>query len=147
MKTIKERSSMGDTLATGESKINNTVIEVLSEEHGKEVKKYWESKGFDTSEYSFAFNERRGDTHFYYGVIYGEFGNYSLECVKSHGAKVIELPKTKEQLPIPRHVLVRDSIDVEWERRELLVDMSNYGVNTPFVCRDETYRKNFRPWI
>jgi len=118
--------------------MNNTVIEVLNKEHGQEVKKYWKSKRFDTSRFNFSFNEEDGGSRRYYGVINNEFGNYSLKIVKAYGVEIIELPKTTEELPIPRDVLVRDSQDEKWFKRELLADLSRYNIDMPFICRNKS---------
>ena len=53
-------------------KWDNTCIEVLSEEHGKELIKFWQSVGVDTvNRFGDAFN---GDCpSYYYGIFSGIF--------------------------------------------------------------------------
>lgn len=127
--------------------MNNQVIEVLNKEHGQKVKKYWESRGVDTGNWYFGFNKEDGDTYVYYGVINGKFNSYSLECVKSRGVEIIELPKTTEELPIPRDVLVRNCETDKWCKRELLADLSKYNIDMPFVCRNKKVYETFAtPW-
>lgn len=115
--------------------MNNQVIEVLSKEHGQEVKKYWQDKGFDTSDYGFDRNKEDGDECRYYGVLDHAFVFCDLDVVKNYRAEIIELPKTTEELPIPRDVLVRDSESYKWAKRELIADLSKYVFEMPFVCR------------
>lgn len=125
--------------------MNNTVIEVLNKEHGQEVKNYWESRGVDVDGFSFRISRESeneygyGYEYRYYGIIDCVFGNYSLDEVKASNAKIIELTelKTPEQLPIPRMVLVSDPELKEWEKKELLADLTKYNVEFPYVCRND----------
>lgn len=43
---------------------------------------------------------------------------------------------TEQKLPIPRMVEVRDRVDLEWEQRELLADLSEFYLDYPFICLD-----------
>lgn len=126
--------------------MNNTVIEVLNNKHAKKVKKYWENKGFDTSGYSFVSNKEDGDECRYYGVLNNTFGAWDLEAIGLYKGKIIELPKTTEELPIPRMVMVRDSQDEEWNKEELLADLSRLNVEYPFICRSGTLAAGTYTW-
>lgn len=55
----------------------NRVIEVLDEEHSKEVFKYWKSRNFDVDSINWFHNKRRGNEYRYYGLVNGVFGNYN----------------------------------------------------------------------
>ena len=72
-------------------KIDNTVIENTSEEHGKRIIRYFESLGIDT-------RDSRGliygpNRHVFYGVINGRFDNYNIGTVNREGASIIKLPE------------------------------------------------------
>jgi hypothetical protein len=73
--------------------MENTVIKVLTKEHGAKVIKWWESQGVDTSIYTGTICESEGYESIYYGVINGNFGNYSRKDVDRYNAKIIELPE------------------------------------------------------
>lgn len=61
-----------------------------------------------------------------------------IEMVKRQmEAQIKKLPKTTEELPIPRDVLVRDKETQKWKKRELLSDLSEFNVQFPFICRDD----------
>jgi hypothetical protein len=73
--------------------MENTVIKVLTKEHGKKVIEWWKSQGVDTEGYHGTVNEETGGTAIYYGIINGEFGNYFIQNVLKNNAKIIELPE------------------------------------------------------
>lgn len=127
--------------------MNNQVIEVLNKEHGQEVKKYWESRGVDTTRYNFIFTrENKGESR-YYGVINGKFGCYTPHFIAWNNCQIIESleQETPEQLPIPRMVMVRNLDNKSWNKRELLADLTQYNVDKSFICRANT-GDNPIPW-
>lgn len=72
--------------------MNNVVIKSVKKEDGPNILKYFESLGVDTKEFEGRCYEKDGDEYIYYGVIKGNFNNYSLQDVKREGAKIIRLP-------------------------------------------------------
>jgi hypothetical protein len=78
-------------------KMKNQVIKVKTRKHGKKVIAHWESLGVDTWRYNGLINEKDGDRCIYYGVINGEFENYSLQEVTEANAEIIEIPKEKKK--------------------------------------------------
>lgn len=113
-------------------KLNNTVIKVLNEEHGKKVIEWWKSQGVDTTDFKGAITLDYHGEHccIYYGVIDNYFNNYPVSAVQSKGAKIIKLPQQKDYsikgtpLPdIPRGTEYRCS---HWEYR-----MPNDRFNNP----------------
>ncbi len=77
------------------NKTNNTVIKVLTSEHGKEVIEYWKSLGVNTVDWTGSSNASNEDLDIYYGIINGRFNNYTLGFVTNNNAEIFELP-TKE---------------------------------------------------
>jgi hypothetical protein len=73
--------------------MENTVIKVLTKEHGKKVIEWWKSQGVDTEGYYGNVNEETGGTAIYYGVIDRGFDNYAAYEVSKANAKIIELPE------------------------------------------------------
>jgi hypothetical protein len=73
--------------------MENTVIKVLTKEHGAKVIKWWESQVESTRGYAGTMCESEGYETVYYGVINGNFGNYSKQDVDRYNAKIIELPE------------------------------------------------------
>jgi hypothetical protein len=86
-------------------KFDNTVIEVLTKEHGKNVvKPFWESQGVEAvDEYrtSYDFSCNSGDYNIcrYYGLKDGVFNNYSIHDLE--GVKIITLPIDPEKQAFP----------------------------------------------
>ena len=72
--------------------MKNQVIKCLTREHGKEIIKYWKSKGVDTGGYLGCICEKDDDSHIYYGFINDSFSNYRLSDIKEHNVEIIELP-------------------------------------------------------
>ena len=72
--------------------MNNTVIKVLNEEHGKKVIQWWKSQGINTEGFTGCLTEENGNLKIYYGIINNKFNNYTLGDVNSFKLKVIELP-------------------------------------------------------
>lgn len=98
--------------------MKNQVIKVLNKEHGKKVIEYWKSRGVNTGCHEGFMTEADGLKHIYYGVIDGKWNNYKFNCLKD--AEIIELPK--EELPLPRMVMVRNEDDQEWEKLNLMYE-------------------------
>jgi len=72
--------------------MKNQVIEALTPDHGAKVIEYWKSRGFDTRHLVGTSCKSDGDSYRYYGVIDGEFDNYTLRQVEKANAEIIELP-------------------------------------------------------
>ena len=75
--------------------MKNEVIEVLDEEHGKKVIKYWKSIGVDTKGYVGDCTKESlfGSELRFYGVIDGCFSFYSEKEAAVKNAEIIELPE------------------------------------------------------
>ena len=98
------------------------VIKVLTLEHGAEVIKYFKSLGVKT-DFKGTNCESDKYTYIYYGIINGRFDNYKLEYVKD---KKVPIKTLEECMPkYPRVMLVRNSIDEEWERRVVIAYKNN----------------------
>jgi hypothetical protein len=96
-------------------KLDNTVIRVLTKEHGKKVIEWWKAQGVDTK-LEGSLNEKEGHTHIYNGVINGCFGNYSLHDVEKNNAKIIELPTEETEIPtLGKGVLMEVSCDIDFK--------------------------------
>lgn len=76
--------------------MENTVIKVLTKEHGKKVIEWFKLQGIDTNGYYGNVNEESGGTAIYYGVINGIFSNFFIKNVIENNAKIIELPTEEE---------------------------------------------------
>ena len=78
--------------------MNNKVIKVLDEKHGKKVieflKKYCDTMGFE--------GKNIGS---YYGIINGGFSTWTIDEIRQNNAEIIELPEEKNY---PRVMLVSD---------------------------------------
>lgn len=125
--------------------MNNTVIKVLNEEHGKKVIKFFKSKGIDTRNHKGTSTLENGDRYIYYGIINNIFDNFLISAVKRHNAKIITLP---EDLPIPRMVLVRNYNNTcsTWYERELIEDLSRFDMNYPYICKNIDSSKHWSGW-
>ena len=93
--------------------MKNQVIEVINEEHGREVIEYWKSKGINAMGMFGSLTKEDGDEWRYYGVIGDKFDSYSIEFVHKYNAEIIELPK--EENSFPRVILVSDDA-VVWNQ-------------------------------
>lgn len=80
--------------------MENTVIKVLTKEHGAKVIEWWKSQVEETHGYAGTMCEAEGYEAFYYGVIDGHFGNYSRKDVDRYNAKIIELPEEEFDMTI-----------------------------------------------
>jgi len=113
--------------------LDNTVIEVLTEEHGKKVIEWWRKQGIYTNVYVGSCCKKNISTDRYYGVINGHFGNYFLSDVKANNAKIITLPEEKA---LPRYMMCWDTDELEAEKR--LVIYYNKQLVYPFITLCET---------
>jgi hypothetical protein len=86
--------------------MKNQVIKNLNPEMGKEIIKYWQSRGFNTGEHK---GEKRV-YRYYLGVIDGKFNCYSHKEVMMSNAEIIELPE-----PLPQKVIATDVNGDEFE--------------------------------
>lgn len=55
-------------------------------------------------------------------------------------------PKMTEQKQIPRMVEVRQHKDVPWRSQELLADLSEMGLEHPYICRSGDNDEYTTPW-
>lgn len=69
--------------------LNNTVIKVISKEHGEKVVEFYRKNGYDTEP---LFGTNIG---YYYGVFNNKFSWYTNSDMKVLNLKVIDLPKEK----------------------------------------------------
>ena len=91
--------------------MNNKVIKVLDEKHGKRVIEFWK-KYCDTGLW-------KGDViGYYYGIINGKFDNWILDEVRRYNAEIIELP---EERAYPRVMLVSDD-RMTWGKRVVFME-------------------------
>lgn len=124
--------------------MKNQVIENLNKEHGKEILKYWDDRGFDTSDFNGSSTKADGDEFRYYGVINGYFDNYHIKNVMDAGAEIITLPEPepeKEWKPKRgERVLVWD---YKWDEREAIFIAEIEGDIFPYVAVRQEYEGNF----
>ena len=91
--------------------MNNKVIKVLNKEHGNKVieffKQYCDTCGF------------AGDNiGYYYGIINGRFGFWTIDKLRRYNAQIIELPEEKTY---PRVMLVSDD-NKNWSKRVVFME-------------------------
>ena len=97
--------------------MNNKVIKVLNEEHGRKVIEFFK-------QYCNTYTLIGDNIGAYYGIINGEFDHWGIDKVVEANAEIIELPEAEEKA-YPRVMLV--SIDKEkWFKR--VVFMEKCGV-------------------
>lgn len=118
-------------------KYNNTVIEVLSIEHGEKVKEWWRKQGIDTFSYIVSNNPT-----VFYGLKDGNFKYFSQWEVDKYGLKVIELP-TEQPKPYPKMMLVANNTSTSKVPRFVLCEIEGkyvavYGL---FVQKKEHFLK------
>ena len=89
--------------------MNNKVIKVLNEEHGKRVIDFWKK-------YCNTRNLKGYNTDCYYGIIKGRFNVWTIEEIRKHNAEIIELPEEKTY---PRVMLVSDN-KISWDNRRVV---------------------------
>lgn len=99
-------------------KFDNTVIEVLTPEHGKYVvKPFWECQGIDTIDedgeaFLFGGNRSRGDFYKYYGLKDGKFDMYSKNDLQ--GVQILTLPIEPETPAFPYLAKCWDSDETDY---------------------------------
>lgn len=77
-------------------KYDNTVIKNLNPEFGKRMIEWWKEQGVDASSHEGDVSEAGLNSCIYYGLINGEFNNYTIGEVSDYNDKIIELPESKE---------------------------------------------------
>ena len=91
--------------------MNNKVIKVLNEEHGKKVIEFWK-KYCDTV----GFEGNRTGIH--YGIVNGKFDVWTTYEIRLYNAEIIELPEEKTY---PRVMLVSDD-KIDWNKRVVFME-------------------------
>ena len=91
--------------------MNNKVIKVLNEEHGKKVIEFWK-KYCDTGELEGT------NIGCYYGVIKGEFDIWTIDEIRQNNAEIIELPEEKTY---PRVMSVSND-KMTWGKRVVFME-------------------------
>ena len=91
--------------------MNNKVIKVLNEEHGRKVIKFFKQY-CDTWKYT---GDSIGD---YYGIINGKFDLWSYDKVRETNAEIIKLPEEKSY---PRVIMVSPD-NKSWYRRVVFME-------------------------
>ena len=104
---------------------DNFVIEVLDEEHGKEVIKYFKSLGIDTRDLSGSCTKKDNNAGRYYGLHSGYFDNFSISTVNTHRLTIIELPKKEEMI----NNFVIEVLDRE-HSKEVIKYFKSLGIDT-----------------
>ena len=66
-------------------KVDNVVIKAVKKGDGKRIVEHFKNLGVDTYGFDGGCYEEDGDSRIYYGVIDGEFYNYSLDVVEQSG--------------------------------------------------------------
>lgn len=121
--------------------MKNQVIENLSREMGKEIIKYWQSKGVDIKDYEGSIY--RFEDYRYYGVINGKFDNYSIREVEANKAEIIELPEAKQERVTPCKVFAWDSIKTQKFETYLLWHNRINNPQYPYICVSGIYVKDY----
>jgi len=113
--------------------MNNTVIKVLTKEHGKRVINWFKSQGIDTGSCTGTICESEGFNCIYYGVINGNFINYYIEQVLKNNAKIIELPE--------------DEFDMTTNEGRLAYAKKHYPIGTVIksIHHDKVYKLTSEP--
>ena len=91
--------------------MNNKVIKVLDEKHGKKVIKFWK-------QYCDTVALRGDNVGSYYGVINGEFDSWAADEIRKYNPEIIELP---EERAYPRVMLVSDDKRT-WGKRVVFME-------------------------
>ena len=122
-------------------KYDNTVIEVLNPEHGKNVvKPFWESQGiiFDNTSvlnYSFFCAKSNNSNFRYYGLKDGIFKNYSESDLQ--GVKIITLPIETETPAFPYLAKCWDNDETDCVIIYVVGKIENSNPTMPYVCTDD----------
>ena len=91
--------------------MNNKVIKVLDEEHGKKVINFWKQY-CDTGE---LLGTNIGS---YYGIINEEFDTWRIDTVRKVGAEIIELPEERTY----RRVMLVSQDKKNWFKRVVFME-------------------------
>ena len=89
--------------------MNNKVIKVLNEEHGKRVIEFWK-------QYCNTGGLTGTSIGIYYGIINGEFNSWTINKVREYNAEIIELPEEKTY---PRVMLVSED-NINWDAQRVV---------------------------
>ena len=125
--------------------MKNQVIQVLDKEHGKKVIEYWESQGFDVRGF-IGKQTREDDSEFrFYGVINGEFNNYSRKSIDLYETEIIYLPTElpKEEKTFPRVMFVSDDAAV-WNQAVVECLRNGYAFATIAYSSVEEYDSDLK---
>ena len=119
--------------------LKNTVIKVLSEEHGREVINWWKKQGVDTQDLG-------GSV---IGRYYGLFNNITHLSFTTNieGLTVIELPIPKEN-DYPKVMLVSHSKNGDFKKRVVFAEKEGYYIAWAYAetLEDAEKRINTHPW-
>lgn len=115
--------------------MNNTVIKVLNEKHGKKVIQWWKNQGANTQGFTGCLTEEDSNMAIYYGVADNKFTNCTIKDVESLKLKVIELPNEYPKvmivsnLPFPSNFeykrvvfMEKNNMYLAWQQVETLKD-------------------------
>ena len=91
--------------------MNNKVIKVINEEHGKKVIKFFKQY-CDTGRLTGT------GIGFYYGIINGEFFGWRIEQVVEANAEIIELPEEKAY----QRVMLVSNDKEKWNKRVVFME-------------------------
>lgn len=125
--------------------LNNIVIEVLNEEHGKNVINYWKSLGIDTDDYVGENTKEEGDELNFYGIINNVFSCYSYTEVIESGASIVTIP-TPVKIDNTNNInnnqkykvyILNSSNEKECKEFELLLNNGWEVINS---CSHKTYK-------
>ena len=117
-----------------EHDLNNTVIKVLNEEHGKQVIRWWQEQGVNTR------NLKGNYDNLFYGLVDNEFNHYNLEELKTN-TRIMQLPKELPQRG--DEVLVWDYNEIKAVKRIFLayIEGACYQVITVDKGDEEKFKK------
>ena len=125
--------------------MDNKVIKVLNEEHGRKVIEFWK-------QYCDTYGLEGNGIGDYYGIIGGEFSICGIDKVLEANAEIIELPKEKTY---PRVMMVsldyyywckrvvfmkKCGVFLAWDKAETLEEAENITVTVHW-----NYAKEFEP--
>ena len=106
--------------------MKNQVIRALSEVHGKQIIKYWKSRGIDTMDFTGA----NTGIYSFYGVINGIFENYNHSDVINTNTEIIMLPSDNSLLPKRMLVWNDDRCPIEMT----VIHISQFNIKTPVMA-------------
>lgn len=126
--------------------VDNIVIKNETREMGKKIIEYFRALGIRTGMYNGSCYEENGDSDIYYGVINGDFDNYTLEQVKQGGAKIIKLPEYPKVMRV-----AHDNYSAKSQRVVIgIVDMGHHVQYVAFrdakTLDDIPYPTEFTLW-